>query len=251
MIKFFRKIRQRLLTENKFSKYLVYAIGEIILVVIGILIALQINNWNETSKMKMKSISYLKQFKGDIESDTIRLSQNIDWNEKTLVHIDSIWKNLSKEGDLKNEDKTSFTTYHKRLILETYFVAEKSTYNLFLSSANDIKLDNSELQKELYRYYSFELVTEKNVEQSLQLYQHQHITSSVLENVLTTTEGLQEINITNAGLDLNIEALRKNKEYLANLRLKMRMTSGQNGHYKNKMKMAKKLLASLAKELNQ
>ena len=47
MIKFFRKIRQQLLTENKFSKYLIYAIGEIILVVIGILIALQINNANQ------------------------------------------------------------------------------------------------------------------------------------------------------------------------------------------------------------
>ena len=46
MIHFFRKIRQELLVKNKFSKYLLYAIGEIILVVIGILIALQINNWN-------------------------------------------------------------------------------------------------------------------------------------------------------------------------------------------------------------
>ncbi|MFT7066002.1 MAG: hypothetical protein ACJAUO_001580, partial [Sediminicola sp.] len=50
MIKFFRKIRQKMLTENKFSKYLLYAIGEIILVVIGILIALSINNWNENRK---------------------------------------------------------------------------------------------------------------------------------------------------------------------------------------------------------
>ena len=50
MIKFFRRIRQRLLSENKFSKYLLYAIGEIVLVVIGILIALQINNWNEDKK---------------------------------------------------------------------------------------------------------------------------------------------------------------------------------------------------------
>jgi hypothetical protein len=50
MIKFFRKIRQQLLNENKFSKYLLYAIGEIVLVVIGILIALQINNWNENKK---------------------------------------------------------------------------------------------------------------------------------------------------------------------------------------------------------
>jgi hypothetical protein len=52
MIKFFRKIRQRLVTENKFSKYLLYAIGEIVLVVIGILIALQINNWSEVRKFK-------------------------------------------------------------------------------------------------------------------------------------------------------------------------------------------------------
>jgi len=47
MIKVFRKIRQNLLSENKLSEYLLYAAGEIFLVVVGILIALQINNWNE------------------------------------------------------------------------------------------------------------------------------------------------------------------------------------------------------------
>jgi hypothetical protein len=57
MIKFFRKIRQRLLSGNKFSKYLIYAIGEIILDVIGILIALSINNWNENRKIKNLEIS--------------------------------------------------------------------------------------------------------------------------------------------------------------------------------------------------
>jgi hypothetical protein len=54
MIKFFRKIRQNLLMENKTGKYFKYAIGEIILVVIGILIALQINNWNENRKQQIK-----------------------------------------------------------------------------------------------------------------------------------------------------------------------------------------------------
>lgn len=47
MIKFFRKIRQKILVENKFSKYLAYAFGEILLVVLGILIALQVNTWNQ------------------------------------------------------------------------------------------------------------------------------------------------------------------------------------------------------------
>ena len=54
MIKFFRKIRQDLLSKGKTGKYLKYAIGEIILVVIGILIALQINNWNEDRKSDNK-----------------------------------------------------------------------------------------------------------------------------------------------------------------------------------------------------
>ena len=53
MIKFFRKIRYDLMEKNKNGKYLKYAIGEILLVVIGILIALQINNWNELRKLKI------------------------------------------------------------------------------------------------------------------------------------------------------------------------------------------------------
>ena len=54
MIKFFRHIRQNLIMENKTGKYLKYAVGEIVLVVIGILIALQVNNWNENRKTEIK-----------------------------------------------------------------------------------------------------------------------------------------------------------------------------------------------------
>lgn len=66
MIKFFRKIRQQLLTENKFSKYLLYAIGEITLVVIGILIALQLNNINEQSGIHKKQEQHLRLIKGEM-----------------------------------------------------------------------------------------------------------------------------------------------------------------------------------------
>jgi hypothetical protein len=69
MIKFFRKIRQRLLTENKFSKYLLYAIGEIILVVIGILIALQINNWNEYRKDRNREQAILNNLQIDFQTN--------------------------------------------------------------------------------------------------------------------------------------------------------------------------------------
>ena len=59
MIKFFRKIRHNLINEGKTTKYLKYAIGEIVLVVIGILIALQINNWNEQRKQKLNYLNIL------------------------------------------------------------------------------------------------------------------------------------------------------------------------------------------------
>jgi hypothetical protein len=71
MIKFFRHIRQNLLTQNKFSTYMLYALGEIILVVIGILIALQINTWNEHQKTGALAESYLADIKKDLITDTL------------------------------------------------------------------------------------------------------------------------------------------------------------------------------------
>ncbi|NNL15148.1 MAG: hypothetical protein HKO81_00730, partial [Flavobacteriaceae bacterium] len=68
MIKFFRKIRYDLMEKNKTGKYLKYAIGEIILVVVGILIALQINNWNEGRKAITQEIKILKELKSDLKS---------------------------------------------------------------------------------------------------------------------------------------------------------------------------------------
>ena len=71
MIKFFRHIRKSLLMENKTSKYFKYAIGEIVLVVIGILIALSINNWNEQRKDRKLENELLVQLQSEFESNLI------------------------------------------------------------------------------------------------------------------------------------------------------------------------------------
>ena len=84
MIKFFRKIRQRLLTENKFSKYLLYAIGEIVLVVIGILIALWINNLNQQRKIKTEEQVVLKQLKNEFTINLKQLNSKIDLRNDML-----------------------------------------------------------------------------------------------------------------------------------------------------------------------
>ena len=69
MFRFFRQIRQRLLNENRFSKYLLYAVGEIILVMIGILLALQVNTWNQDRQERKLEYSYLNRLYEDLQGD--------------------------------------------------------------------------------------------------------------------------------------------------------------------------------------
>ena len=78
MTKLFGKIRRRLLSENKLRSYFKYALGEIILVVIGILIAVSINNWNEGRKQEKALANILAVLVEDIKSDTAEASQVID-----------------------------------------------------------------------------------------------------------------------------------------------------------------------------
>ncbi|MGI9551386.1 MAG: DUF6090 family protein [Aurantibacter sp.] len=82
MIKFFRRIRQKLLDENKFSKYLVYAIGEIVLVMVGILLALQVNNWNEGKKDKAESIKILQKLQAEFETNKTELEASIHYHNQ-------------------------------------------------------------------------------------------------------------------------------------------------------------------------
>jgi len=74
MIKFFRKIRYNLMSENKTGKYFKYAIGEILLVVIGILIALQINNWNEQRKDRIREQAILNSLQQDFKTNIVNVN---------------------------------------------------------------------------------------------------------------------------------------------------------------------------------
>jgi hypothetical protein len=148
MIKFFRKIRQKLLTENKFSKYLIYAIGEIILVVIGILIALSINNWNDIQKNNNQEILLLKSLKSEFKNNTIL--------------FDSIFKNHKTKEDyvLKliniNKEPIPFTLLDSILEIITYNYTTNLSSTIYKSSMNSGKIElikNTELKN---RIASFE-----------------------------------------------------------------------------------------------
>jgi len=104
MIKFFRRIRKQLLTENKFSKYLLYAIGEIVLVVIGILLALQINTWNEERKNQKEAHKILLQLKNEFETNNDLVDTSIEFHRTRLNAIEGFiggfetTKNLSADS---------------------------------------------------------------------------------------------------------------------------------------------------------
>ena len=85
MLRFLRQIRQRLLTENRTSKYLLYAVGEILLVVLGILIALQIDNWNEERKERIEEQILLRQLKEEFTENLGQLDSKIA-TRKVLIH---------------------------------------------------------------------------------------------------------------------------------------------------------------------
>jgi len=111
MIKFFRKIRHKLLNEGRLRKYLIYAIGEIVLVVIGILIALQINNWNEARKLQNTMKSVYSIIKTDLLSDI----KNIDMAFTEMSPRDSIFKRVINrkmtKDDYENCNDCSFILY--------------------------------------------------------------------------------------------------------------------------------------------
>jgi hypothetical protein len=94
MIKFFRKIRQKLLTENKFSKYLLYAFGEIILVVIGILIAVGVNGWYNAKKNDGEIKVILTQAQQNLLVDIIDSKRIFD----RFIIIDSLSRNVLNDN---------------------------------------------------------------------------------------------------------------------------------------------------------
>lgn len=138
MIKFFRKIRYKLMSENKTTKYFKYAVGEIVLVVIGILIALQINNWNEDRKEQIRQAAILSKFLQDLKSDSINYQLNIS----TMNQIDSLHQRLFKiiENGPKNVTLEK-PIYIRRALLDNPIAKENNPD--ITSNINDDKIRES------------------------------------------------------------------------------------------------------------
>jgi hypothetical protein len=154
MIPFYRKIRKKMADDNQFLKYSRYAIGEIVLVVVGILIALQINNWNNSNqKNDLKSV-YLQRLINDIKKDTSNIAyvrSELELNQKSIRALVS---KINTVSDLEELD-TLFHNYFERGWIISEFVPTSNTYTDLSQTGNMNIFNNPDLVDEVIQYYSY------------------------------------------------------------------------------------------------
>ncbi len=151
MINFFRKTRKKLADDNKFFKYSRYAIGEIVLVVIGILIALQINNWNENQKIIKLEKKLLSEVKIGLESDFKLISTCISNHQRNINSQDIIIDWI----DEKYEYNDSLSRHFKYTFFATLFLPRDAPFES-LKQFGMRNLTNKQLSDQISYLYDQE-----------------------------------------------------------------------------------------------
>lgn len=149
MLRFFRQIRKSLMQQNKVRSYLLYALGEILLVVIGILIALQINTWNEERVNRKQEIFYLGKLSQNMAQDTTYLQQRIEGLTNTETGLQQLQQEIQDPELLEFSDSLSIA-----LLGVQRFSPQTSTMDNLISTGKLDLIQNQSLVDSLFVYYN-------------------------------------------------------------------------------------------------
>lgn len=208
MLKFFKKIGQKLVAEGRIKNYLTYAIGEIILLVIGILIALQINNWNSDRSNHQKELVYLKNIQRDLRDQLKDIENQYAYEQTQMNNANELIKNYEIGASSKFSD--SALARLTALVTRSNFVTVDPTFQDLKSTGNLILINNYSLRDVLIRYYQKlnDIASTININNNSfvdQLFAHDMIHNSLL--IMTD---LSEMPFFNSNvLDIS-ESLKKN-----------------------------------------
>jgi hypothetical protein len=147
MIKFFRHIRQQLLTENKFSKYLLYAIGEVVLVMVGILLALQVNNWNEGKKREQIEKAFLRDINQEFKDNKMQFNKRMEQHFQIVKGLDSMISIFPITT--KNWDEILSIFHNSKFVFYPSFNPSTSSLQSLINSSSFDVIKNERLRKHL------------------------------------------------------------------------------------------------------
>ncbi|WP_051155395.1 DUF6090 family protein [Winogradskyella psychrotolerans] len=180
--------------ENQTSKYLKYAIGEIILVVIGILIALQINNWNENQKAKQLEANFFDNVLIELKKDQLKLNYYKNFHTKRIEYLDTLLTYVRNPNKTMGIDK--FGMYVEPL----FYASDPTNYNITFESAKSLGTFNNfkekELLKDLSQYYTDFTLIEKSFSSISRFIENQFepIMYTLPENYINKNTGNLVIN---------------------------------------------------------
>ena len=210
MISLLRKIRKNLVTENRVSKYFLYAVGEIVLVVIGILLALQINTWNKEKQIKVLEHSTLVNLKEDLEIQKELLKEQIDYEVSIAVLIDSAQQYIGNDAN-----KAILSRFLFELNGRHTFKANRVTFNNMISNGSINLISEAKLQNSIIRYFQ-RLDYVESVVNNNNLYMVDSNFGAFVSNNPLGLE-LNDDNTVNANIQFNVK-----QKYLVFSQLKYR-----------------------------
>ena len=251
MIKFFRKIRQQLLTENKFSKYLLYAIGEIILVVIGILIALSINNWNENRKNSIEEKAILENLLENLKLSKTQSELLISEETALKQRLIQILGISSKMPNITSEIIPD--SIFKNAVWELQ--SDQPTFNAYnnLKSTNKLNLIKNKNINEKFTELEFRQNKLNDILDD-RLKVHQIRVDDIMENDINfiplVKSNIPEINIENEPKN-NFSQLLKIKRIRNLLGMKLTFTQDVIDSRENLDKEIKGLISLIEEELSE
>lgn len=143
MIALIRKLRRRLLAENLFGKYLAYAVGEIVLVVIGILIALQINNYNDARKDRARELGYLVNIRADLAANIAEMDRYLATRDEGIAAAQRVIAHFDGEPI---EDVSAFNLDAVSIYAWQRYYQINNTYQELVNSGNFALLSNDNIK---------------------------------------------------------------------------------------------------------
>ncbi len=248
MIKFFRHIRRSLIQENKMGKYFKYAIGEILLVVIGILIALQINNWNENKKNHQQELNLLNQLRSDLTENKIEIKDIIKRLNVNSMAMDSLIKRLKKP-----ELEQAISVYTALIHRKSFFTNSNSGYKL-LGNGMAKLISNDSLLYSILQLYEKDFPNIKSQENLMNDRIEEKIyplTNRLFKINPNVTIRIKEFDAVASEIykPINYKTISSNHEYINSL-IQLRKTfKSRLSHLRTTEKKLDEIITMLNKEL--